>query len=95
MTDLFVLEALRAGKEKGGKEGDRGLFIGEVSLEEGLGFERGRRSNGSGACCARGGLRPEEGGDADMWTRAVSEEKERPAYPLGILPGWAVGWKLA
>jgi hypothetical protein len=30
-----------------------------------------------------------------MWTRAVSEEKERPAYPFGILPGWAVGWKLA
>jgi hypothetical protein len=30
-----------------------------------------------------------------MWTRAVSEEKERLAYPFGILPGWAVGWKLA
>jgi hypothetical protein len=40
-TNYFVLEALRAGKEKGGEGGGLGAFIGAPFLERGLGFSAG------------------------------------------------------
>jgi hypothetical protein len=74
-------------EERGGA---RGGFIGEVDLEQGLGFRAVSGSDDAQWCCARAGLRPELGDEPDMRARHVSGRRG-PAYPFGRRRCWAAG----
>jgi hypothetical protein len=97
MRNFLGLEGSRAGREKRGKGGDCGLFIGGHNLEDGLGFRAGAAIDGYGRCRAGEGLWPELEGDADIRSRYVSGRWEGATVPfrdptlLGLGPHVGLG----
>jgi hypothetical protein len=81
----------RVEKEKRGEGGVCGLFKGGSGLGNGLGFEAGARSDGSGGSRARAGVSARKKEALMSGLHSSVGGRRRAAYPFRIVRGWAMG----
>jgi hypothetical protein len=88
--DSLRTGGVSSGGEKRGEGGDRGLFIGGRSLEDGLGFRVGAVIDGYGHCRAGSGSGPRLKRGLTGGTGPSARERRR-GVPIRIKWSWAVG----